>query len=109
MPFTVTLSAAVPPVFVQVMVNVLEGVARDIVADSVPLLTFVPDQSPDAMHEAAPEEVHDKRKETPLVTDIGPSEFLAFILTVGGITQDCVSSGLLTKEPHPLLSVQVLV
>lgn len=72
-------------------------------------MSFVPDQPPDAVHEVAFVDVHDKAIEPPIGIAIGPSELLPLMSTAGAGKQASVSNGLLTKEPHPFQSVQVLV
>jgi hypothetical protein len=96
-----------PAEFVQVRINMLVPLSAEDFTD--PLTGFVPDQSPDASHEIALDEVHDKETVFPLATVIGPSELFAFMLTVGKSTQDSCNNGFPTVEPHPLKSVHILV
>lgn len=56
-----------------------------------------PDQSPDALHEAALVEVHERFAEVFQAKVIGPSELLTFISTVGA---DTVAETL-SAEPVP--------
>lgn len=104
--FTVTLSDIEPPLPVQVIVKILFEVMPGI--EVAPLVLFVPDQFPDAIHEVTFEDVQETDIALPLKTDTGPSELFTFMLTTGGNVHDSFSNGLLPKVPQPFMSVQVL-
>ena len=78
MTFTDLLSLAVPPVPVQVNVNV--ALANRLALAAVPLVPFAPDQPPDAVHELALVLLQDSCALLPMATLLG----LAWSDTVGG-------------------------
>jgi hypothetical protein len=98
---TAAVAFAVPPLPVQVSVNVVFAESAPLVA--VPLVGCPPDQPPDAVHDVALVLVHDSWVFAPLVTLVG----LAARLTVGaGLA---VTVTVLESLPVPPTPVQVSV
>jgi hypothetical protein len=81
MSVTVALACPVPPVPVQLRVNV---VAFDSAAVcSLPAVAFVPDQPPDAVHDVAFDEVQVSVLVPPLLTDVGDADSVTVGAGVG--------------------------
>ncbi len=78
---TSTLSVALPPAFVQVIINISGDAV--IVIDLVPLVFSVPDQLLDATQDVAAVDVHERFTAVPLETVTGPSELFALNINRG--------------------------
>jgi hypothetical protein len=86
--FTVTLTdlVALPPVPVQLRLKVLVALRTPL--DWLPEVALVPDQAPDAVHDVALVDDHDRVLEAPLATEVG----LALSETVGaGAVTDAIN------------------
>lgn len=105
--FTETPALIGPLALAQVMVNVWGAVIPDVV--SVPLVFFAPDHPPEAVQEVTLADVHVKVTKVLFETEIGPSEPLAFMSTIGARVQDCDVAGLSAVTPQLFKSVTDLV
>lgn len=89
--FAVTLSDDVPPLPVQVIVNVVDDVILDVDAD--PEVPRDPDQPPEAVQDVASVDVQLSITGLLFETDTDPSELFISISTVGGGLHSLVRLG----------------